>query len=175
MSPLSGDRGQDAVVLSGLDLLDLSITSEKVRVTCFKVVVRAIFLLNVKVCRDHFTPLGGDNELRRGDTLRRRGITTEISDEWAEPAGLRPRKPRPLAPIPSVRLSADCKLASRNSRSRRAASDRVNSASVALRRPCASLSCSCICADASTPACARKFRFLNSSCSFFSEPRTSCS
>lgn len=55
--------------------------------------------------------------------------------------GLRPLQALPLAPMPSVRVRADWRPLSRNSRSLLAASARVSSASVAVSRPCASLSC----------------------------------
>ncbi len=56
-----------------------------------------------------------------------------------------------------------------------APSARDSSASVAARRPCASLSCSCVCADASQADWARTERLRASSWSFFSQPRASCS
>lgn len=64
-----------------------------------------------------------------------------VPGEVELPPGLRPRPPRPLAPMPSVLVKADWRLLRRNSRSLLEASARVNSASVAARRPWASLSC----------------------------------
>lgn len=93
------------------------------------------------------------------------------------PLGLLPQLAllRPPAPMPSVRVSADCRLPRRNSSSLRPASDRASSASVAARRPWASLSCRLDRVRESWAVWARRDRFLASSWSFFSQPRASCS
>lgn len=85
-----------------------------------------------------FSPLGGDSEERRGETLWWRDM---LPGDVELPPGLLPLGPLPLAPMPSVRVSADCRLLRRNSRSLLVASARVSSDSVAASRPCASLSC----------------------------------
>lgn len=119
-----------------------------------------------------FSPLGGDSEGRKGEMLWWRDI---LPGEAELPPGLLPLLALPLAPIPSVRVSADWRLLRRNSRSLLEASARVSSASVALSLPCASLSCRLSWAAESCAVCARSDRFLASSWSFFSQPRASCS
>lgn len=117
--------------------------------------------------------------MRSGETLRCRSRVMLVPGERPAlllPAGLRPLLlERPPAPMPSVRVRADCRLLMRNSSSLRPASARASSASVAASRPWASLSCSCVCAAESAATCARRARLRASSCSFFSPPRASCS